>query len=169
MSATPSDTFVIASRARRVRSAGLLLCALIAPAMLAGGCSVVRINGSQRTDNNSLCLVQPSMMQPEMHGLLLKLLKRKRFQVTELAPGTKPGVCRQTLVYNWGVEQYYIPALVKQYPVNFDYYVMGEKIANASFDPTRNMISPHVKYVRSSRYWARILDRLFPGRPAVGS
>ena len=66
------------------------------------------------------------------------------------------------------MEQYYIPALVKQYPVAFDFYESGVKVANASFDPTRNLISPHVKFVRSSRYWARTLDKLFPGRPLVG-
>ena len=26
----------------------------------------------------------------------------------------------------------------------------------------------YVKFVRSSRYWARALDRLFPGRPKIG-
>lgn len=145
------------------------ICVLLAGSIAASGCSVVRVNGSDRTAEDKLCLVQPKIIQKEMHKVLLGLLKRKNFEVTELAPGTPPGVCRQTLVYRWGLEQYYIPALVKQYPVSFDFYRSGEKVANASFDPTRNLISPHVRYVRSSRYWARTLDRLFPARPKVGS
>ena len=116
----------------------------------------------------SVLRMMPQIADPALHKLLKDLLARKRFKVTELAPGTAPNVCRQTLVYRWGVEQYYIPALVKQYPVAFDFYESGVKVANASFDPTRNLISPHVKFVRSSRYWARTLDKLFPGRPLVG-
>ncbi|MDO5530961.1 hypothetical protein [Sutterella sp.] len=132
---------------------------------LVAGCSVVNINGSWRTDDNALCLIGPERKDSAMHAALLRFLKRKNFDVTELPAGTPPGVCRQTLVYRWGLEQYYLPALVKQYPVSFDFYLGGDKYANASYDPTRNLISPHVKFVPSAGYWARALDRLFPGRP----
>lgn len=147
-----------------VISAGLSAAALL----MISGCSVVQVNGTERTADDALCLVRPQIADPALHKLLKDLLTRKRFKVTELAPGTSPNVCRQTLVYRWGVEQYYVPALVKQYPVAFDFYESGVKVANASFDPTRNLISPHVKFVHSSRYWARTLDKLFPGRPLVG-
>ena len=136
-----------------VISAGLSAAALL----MISGCSVVQVNGTERTADDALCLVRPQIADPALHKLLKDLLTRKRFKVTELAPGTSPNVCRQTLVYRWGVEQYYVPALVKQYPVAFDFYESGVKVANASFDPTRNLISPHVKFVRSSRYWARSL------------
>ena len=147
---------------------GRLLILLSLSVFLAGGCSVVSVNGTIKTDDDALCLVGPEQKEPGMHALLLKLLEKKHFDVKELPAHTPPSACRQTLVYRWGLEQYYIPALVKQYPVAFDFYLGGEKAAAASFDPSRNLISPHVKFVRSSRYWARTLDRLFPGRPLVG-
>ena len=157
------------SAPRTFHTAAALAALSLSSILLLSGCSVVRVNGTERTADDSLCLVRPKIADPKMHGLLKDLLARKHFQVKELEPGTSPGTCRQTLVYRWGVEQYYIPALVKQYPVDFDFYEWGEKKASVSFDPTRNLISPHVKYVRSSRYWARALDKLFPGRPLVGS
>ena len=141
---------------------------LLTAALLMSGCSVVNVNGTISTADNDLCVVPPEGKEPGMHALLLKLLREKRFDVRELPAHTPPSACRQTLVYRWGLEQYYVPALVKQYPVAFDFYLGGEKTANASFDPSRSPISPHVKFVRSSRYWARTLDRLFPGRPLVG-
>ena len=100
---------------------------------------------------------------------LITLLGRKGFQVRELAPGTPPGACRQTLVYAWRKEQYWLPAVVKQYGIDMDLYVDGQYRANASFEPTRNLVSPHVKFVRFTRYLGRVLDRLFPGRPEVGA
>ena len=111
-----------------VISAGLSAAALL----MISGCSVVQVNGTERTADDALCLVRPQIADPALHKLLKDLLARKRFKVTELAPGTAPNVCRQTLVYRWGVEQYYIPALVKQYPVAFDFYESGVKVANAS-------------------------------------
>lgn len=144
------------------------MAAGLAAAALLAGCSVVQVNGSWNTADDKLCLLGPTQRDPQLHALLKKLLHAKHFEVTDLPAGTKPAACRQTLAYRWGVEQYYLPAVVKQYPAAFDFYLGGEKIANASFDPTRNPISPHVKFVRSSRYWARALDRLFPGRPKIG-
>ena len=91
-----------------VISAGLSAAALL----MISGCSVVQVNGTERTADDALCLVRPQIADPALHKLLKDLLARKRFKVTELAPGTAPNVCRQTLVYRWGVEQYYIPALV---------------------------------------------------------
>lgn len=145
-----------------------LLAAGFCVAALLAGCSVVHVNGSWTTPDDKLCLLGPNQRDPQLHALLKRLLRAKRFEVMDLPAGAKPAACRQTLVYRWGVEQYYVPAVVKQYPAAFDFYLGGEKIANASFDPTRNLISPHVKFVRSSRYWARALDRLFPGRPQIG-
>ena len=118
-----------------VISAGLSAAALL----MISGCSVVQVNGTERTADDALCLVRPQIADPALHKLLKDLLARKRFKVTELAPGTSPNVCRQTLVYRWGVEQYYIPALVKQYPVAFDFYESGVKVANASFDSAREV------------------------------
>lgn len=142
-------------------SAGFLLAA--------SGCSVVRVNGSLATQENALCVTAPAVKNPEVHGTLVKLLKKKGFDVKELAHGTPPGRCAHTLVYAWAREQYYIPAYVKQYAINIDVYVKGDKYANASFDPMRNLVSTHVRYVRFSRYLARVLDRLFPGRLEIGA
>ena len=142
-----------------------------APAVLAvalAGCSVVQINGTHRTDDDVLCVVPPEYRTAEVHDALITLLGRKGFQVRELAPGTPPGACRQTLVYAWRKEQYWLPAVVKQYGIDMDLYVDGQYRANASFEPSRNLVSPHVKFVRFTRYLGRVLDRLFPGRPAVG-
>lgn len=160
-------TALLRSRPPVFKRAVLIAAGLAAAALLAG-CSVVQVNGSWSTADDQLCLLGPGQRDPQLHALLKKLLRAKHFEVTDLPAGTKPAACRQTLAYRWGVEQYYLPAVVKQYPVAFDFYLGGEKIANASFDPTRNLISPHVKFVRSSRYWARALDRLFPGRPRIG-
>ena len=132
------------------------------------GCSVVHINGSLRTNDDGICVVRPAKVTDRVHDMLLKLLDKKGFAVRELPHGTDPGVCPQTIVYNWAGEQYYIPALVKQYAINIDLYVNGEKYANASFDPSRNLVSTHSRYIRFSRYLARILDRLFPGREEIG-
>lgn len=139
-----------------------------ASAVPLSGCSVVHINGSLRTTDDGICVVRPEKVTDRVHDTLLKLLDRKGFAVVELPTGTDPGVCPQTIVYNWAGEQYYLPALVKQYAINIDLYVNGEKYANASFDPSRNLISTHSRYIRFSRYLARILDRLFPGRPEIG-
>ncbi|MGN1149497.1 MAG: hypothetical protein ACI4SY_02190 [Sutterella sp.] len=143
-----------------------------AMALLAGGlagCSVVQINGTHRTDDDVLCVVSAEPRSEEVHAALIALLGRKGFQVRELASGTPPAVCRQTLVYAWRKEQYWLPAVVKQYGIDMDLYVDGQYRANASFEPTRNLVSPHVKFVRFTRYLGRVLDRLFPGRPEVGA
>lgn len=132
------------------------------------GCSVVRINGSYPTADDELCLVRPNPFNDEINRILEWQLERKDFHVRSYPHGTAPGVCRQTLVYTWAKEQYYLPAYVKQYAINLDLYIEGRKFANASFDPTRNLISPQVKYIPFSRYLARTLDRLFPGRNPIG-
>lgn len=76
-----------------VISAGLSAAALL----MISGCSVVQVNGTERTADDALCLVRPQIADPALHKLLKDLLTRKRFKVTELAPGTSPNVCRQTL------------------------------------------------------------------------
>lgn len=157
------------SRQRRVMGALACIGLLSAMAFLTTGCSVVRINGSLETKENALCVVAPKPINSEVHGTLLKLLGKKGFVVQELPHGAAPGRCPRTLVYTWAKEQYYLPAYVKQYAINLDLYVEGEKYANASFDPTRNLVSPHVRFVRFSRYLARVLDRLFPGRKVIGA
>lgn len=143
--------------------------ATLAASLMLSGCSVVNINGTHRTDDNVLCVVPPEWDNDEIRKPLLELLTKKHFVVTVLAPGTAPSACRQTLVYAWRREQYWLPAVVKQYGIDMNLYVDGEYRANASFEPTRNLLSPHVKYIRFTRYLARVLDRFFPGRPQVGA
>lgn len=156
---------------RQRRTFGALACIGLLSGMilLTSGCSVVRINGSLETKEDALCVVAPEPINSEIHGTLLKLLRQKGFVVQELPHDAPPGRCPRTLVYTWAKEQYYLPAYVKQYAINLDLYVEGQKYANASFDPTRNLVSPHVRYVRFSRYLARVLDRLFPGRKVIGA
>lgn len=160
-------------RARFSRIARIPLRALMPVALLVavglGGCSVVHVNGSMRTTERTICVVEPGLVEPEVHEVLLELLKKKRFDVRTLPSDAAPGACRLTLVYSWRKEQYYLPALVKQFAISLDLYVDGEKYANASFDPLRNLVSPHVKFIPFSRYLARVLDRLFPGRPVIGA
>lgn len=156
-------------RRRAARRAALSASlAAAAASLLLSGCSVVHINGSWRTKNDSICVIRPAVVEPAVHGTLVKLLAKKGFKVTELKHGAAPEACQQTILYTWAREQYYLPTWVTQYAINLDLFVAGEKVANASFDPTRNL-SPHVKYVRFSRYLARTLDRLFPGRPLIGA
>lgn len=88
------------------------LGSLLTAALLMSGCSVVNVNGTISTADNDLCVVPPEGKEPGMHALLLKLLREKRFDVRELPAHTPPSACRQTLVYRWGLEQYYVPALV---------------------------------------------------------
>lgn len=147
------------------RSLVLSVCALT---LLLSGCSPIRVNGSYRTQEDQLCLVVPRHVQPDIHEKLVELLKKKDFNVLEYPADTNPGVCRQTLVYNWDTEQYYLPAYVKQHAINLDLYVDGRKFANASFDP-RRLYTPQTKFIKFSRYLARVLDRLFPGRPLIGA
>ena len=54
---------------------------------------MVQVNGTERTADDALCLVRPQIADPALHKLLKDLLTRKRFKVTELAPGTSPNVC----------------------------------------------------------------------------
>lgn len=163
-------------RARRPRFARIprILLGGIVPVLLLAslgltGCSVVHVNGSMRTSEQTICVVEPGLIEPEVHDVLVDLLKKKRFDVRTLPHDAAPGACRLTLVYTWRKEQYYLPALVKQFAISLDLYVDGEKYANASFDPLRNLVSPHVKFIPFSRYLARVLDRLFPGRPVIGA
>ena len=72
-----------------VISAGLSAAALL----MISGCSVVQVNGTERTADDALCLVRPQIADPALHKLLKDLLARKRFKVTELAPGPAPNVC----------------------------------------------------------------------------
>ena len=156
------------SRIARIPLRALMPVALLVAVGL-GGCSVVHVNGSMRTTERTICVVEPGLVEPEVHEVLLELLKKKRFDVRTLPRDAAPGACRLTLVYSWRKEQYYLPALVKQFAISLDLYVDGEKYANASFDPLRNLVSPHVKFIPFSRYLARVLDRLFPGRPVIGA
>ncbi|EJX03351.1 hypothetical protein EVA_08545 [gut metagenome] len=110
----------------------------------------------------------PAIDSLEVHRTLIDRLEAKHFRVVDMPPGTPPSACRQTLLYVWSREQYYLPAVVKQYGIEMRLYVNGEYRAHASFDPTRNLVSPQVKYIPFSRYLARTLDRLFPGRPLIG-
>lgn len=136
---------------------------------LINGCSVVQIAGTYQTNNDILCVVPPEIDSLEVHKTLISRLQAKNFRVIEKPAGTSPVACQQVLYYVWSREQYYIPAVVKQYGIDMRLYVDGQYRANASFDPTRNLISPQVKYIPFSRYLARMLDRLFPGRPLIGS
>lgn len=142
------------------------LCALILPGMI--GCSVVHVAGTYRTSDDILCVVPPALDSLEVHRTLVDRLQAKNFKVIEKPAGTSPSACRQTLTYVWSREQYYLPAVVKQYGIDMRVYVDGRFRANASFDPTRNLVSPQVKYIPFSRYLARTLDNLFPGRPLIG-
>lgn len=146
----------------------LLLPLALSASLLLSGCSPVRVNGSYRTADDQLCLVVPRHVQPDIHEKLVELLRKKNFDVIEYPSDTKPGVCRQTLIYSWDTEQYYLPAYVKQHAINLDLYVEGRKFANASFDP-RRLYTPQTKFIRFSRYLARVLDRLFPGRTQIGA
>lgn len=132
------------------------------------GCSVVHINGSYVTDDSVLCVVPPEKSDYRFEQRLLLLLRKKGFAPRVYPVGTSPQVCHQVLYYDWAQVDYILPIPMKQYAFNFDLYVAGEKYANASFDPQRNLMSQHVKIVRYSRYMARVLDRLFPGRPRIG-
>ena len=154
---------------RFVRIPRIVLGAVVPVVLLVAGCSVVHVNGSMRTSERTVCVVEPGLVEPEVHDVLVELLKEKRFEVRTLPHDAAPGACRLTLVYSWRKEQYYLPALVKQFAISLDLYVDGEKYANASFDPLRNLVSPHVKFIPFSRYLARVLDRLFPGRPVIGA
>lgn len=145
----------------------LLSCMTVLPSML--GCSVVHIAGTYQTKDDLLCVVPPGIDSLEVHRILVDRLQAKRFKVIEKPAGTSPSACRQTLFYVWSREQYYIPTVIKQYGISMRLYVDGQYRANASFDPTRNVISPQVKYIPFSRYLARTLDKLFPGRPLIGS
>lgn len=155
-------------RLRRVFAALSASAATTGIAFSLSGCSVVHINGSLRTTDDGICVVRPEKVTDRVHDMLIKLLDKKGFAVVELSQGADPGACPQTIVYNWAGEQYYVPALVKQYAINIDLYVNGEKYANASFDPSRNLVSTHSRYIPFSRYLARMLDRLFPGRTEIG-
>lgn len=145
----------------------LLLPLALSASLLLSGCSPVRVNGSYRTADDQLCLVVPRHVQPDIHEKLVELLRKKNFDVIEYPSDTKPGVCRQTLIYSWDTEQYYLPAYVKQHAINLDLYVEGRKFANASFDP-RRLYTPQTKFIRFSRYLARVLDRLFPAARRSG-
>ena len=61
-----------------VISAGLSAAALL----MISGCSVVQVNGTERTADDALCLVRPQIADPALHKLLKDLLTRKRFKVT---------------------------------------------------------------------------------------
>ena len=121
------------SRIARIPLRALMPVALLVAVGL-GGCSVVHVNGSMRTTERTICVVEPGLVEPEVHEVLLELLKKKRFDVLTLPRDAAPGACRLTLVYSWRKEQYYLPALVKQFAISLDLYVDGEKYANASFD-----------------------------------
>ena len=140
-------------------------CMAVLPSML--GCSVVHIAGTYQTQDDLLCVVPPEIDSLEVHRTLVERLRAKEFKVIEKPAGTPPSACRQTLLYVWSRKQYYVPAVVKQYGISLRVYVDGQYRANASFDPTRNLISPQVKYIPFSRYLARALDHLFPGRPLI--
>lgn len=163
LSARPPFPIMTPSFAR-----SLLLVPMLAAGLALSGCSPVKINGSYRTDDNQICLVVPRHVQPDVHEKLVELLRKKEFEVREYPADTSPGVCRQTLLYAWDTEQYYLPAYVKQHAINLDLYVEGQKYANASFDP-RRLYTPQVKFIPFSRYLARVLDRLFPGRQLIGA
>ena len=132
-------------RLRRVFAALSASAAATGIAFSLSGCSVVHINGSLRTTDDGICVVRPEKVTDRVHDMLIKLLDKKGFAVVELPPGADPGACPQT-----------------------DLYVNGEKYANASFDPSRNLVSTHSRYIPFSRYLARMLDRLFPGRTEIG-
>ena len=103
----------------------LFLPLALSASLLVSGCSPVRVNGSYRTADDQLCLVVPRHVQPDIHEKLVELLRKKNFDVIEYPSDTKPGVCRQTLIYSWDTEQYYLPAYVKQHAINLDLYVEG--------------------------------------------
>ena len=125
--------------ARRL-SAGF--SSLLMAVLLLNGCSVVNVNGTISTADNELCVVPPEGKEPGMHALLLKLLRQKRFDVRELPAHTPPSACRQTLVYRWGLEQYYVPALVKRWRSTF--------ISAAKRRPMRASTRRGIPFLRTS-------------------
>lgn len=153
-----------------LRSTALVSSLILASisAFMLSGCSVVNINGSLRTTDDEICVVPPEWDNDDVHASLVQKLTQKGFHVTEKPAGTPPGACRQTIVYQWMRQRYWVPAVVKQYGIDMRLYVDGAYRANASFNPNRNLVSPHVRFVRFERYLGRTLDRFFPGRPLVG-
>ena len=89
------------SRIARIPLRALMPVALLVAVGL-GGCSVVHVNGSMRTTERTICVVEPGLVEPEVHEVLLELLKKKRFDVRTLPRDAAPGACRLTLVYPTG-------------------------------------------------------------------